>query len=118
MADRPPGSRTVLPRPPRPRRGQAYTDLPLRRRVQHHAYDSARLVGFLALAVTLTTLLVLAGVTLVIVFVALVILSPLLLLTSPLWAPMAVAVLVSGAASIFGWCLFVAALAAATWAYR
>ncbi|BAD68757.1 unknown protein [Oryza sativa Japonica Group] len=118
MADRPPAARAALPGPPRPLRGQAHTDLPLRRRIQHHAYDSARLVGFLALAVTLAALLVLAGVTLTVAFVALVVLSPLLLLTSPLWVPMAAAVFVSGAASIIGWCLAVGAVAAGTWAYR
>ncbi|KAL5227840.1 hypothetical protein ABZP36_016105 [Zizania latifolia] len=107
MADRPPGSPATLPRPPQPRR------------VQHHAYDSSRLIGFLALAVALAALLVLAGITLTVAFISLIILSPLLLLTSPLWAPVAAVVFVSLAASLLSWSLAaVAALAAGSWAYR
>uniref|UniRef100_A0A0E0JLP8 Oleosin n=1 Tax=Oryza punctata TaxID=4537 RepID=A0A0E0JLP8_ORYPU len=118
MADGPPAGRAALPGPPRSRCGQVHTDVLLRRRIQHHAYDSARLVGFLALAVTLAAVLVLAGVTLTVAFVADIVLSPLLLLTSPLWVPMATAVFVSGAASIIAWCLAVGAVAAGTWAYQ
>jgi hypothetical protein len=79
-----------------------------------HAHGSTpqQLLGFLALAVTLTALVVLAGVTLAGAFAALVILSPLLLLTAPLWAPLAVAVFLAGAASLLACC------AAGTWAHR
>ncbi|KAG8056052.1 hypothetical protein GUJ93_ZPchr0001g31729 [Zizania palustris] len=122
MADLPPGSGgspATLPLPLQTRRGRAYADLPLRRRVQHRAYDSAWPIGLLALAVALAVLLVLAGVTLTVAFITLIILSPLLLLTSPLWAPVAAVVFVSVAASFLGWCLAaVAALAAGSWAYR
>lgn len=55
----------------------------------------------------------LAGLTLRGAVVAVVFLGPLALLTSPIWVPLAFALLVVAAAA-----LYVATLAAATWAYR
>ncbi|KAL6615669.1 hypothetical protein ACP70R_037939 [Stipagrostis hirtigluma subsp. patula] len=83
-----------------------------------HVSGSAQLLGFLALAVTLTALLLLAGITLTGALAALVILSPLVLLTVPLWAPVAVVVSLTGAASLLACCAGVAAAAAGTWAHR
>lgn len=121
MADRPPpGPRAALPSPAAARRGDASSSTErqhslLGRAVQtFHAHGSTQLLGFLALAVTLTALLVLVGVSLA----ALVLLSPLALLTVPLWAPVAVAVLLAGAASLLACCAGVAAVAAGTWAHR
>ncbi|KAL6842639.1 hypothetical protein ACP4OV_027483 [Aristida adscensionis] len=123
MADRPPpGPRAALPRPSpaAARRGhQAAAEHPsLLQRAQAHVAGSAQLLGFLALAVTLTALLLLAGVTLAGALAALVFLSPLLLLTAPLWAPVAVVVSLTGAASLLACCVGVAAAAAGTWAHR
>jgi hypothetical protein len=122
MADRPGGSLPVLPRPARPRNGLASTESsnPFRRRVQPHAPTSsdAQLIVFLALAVTLAALLVLAGVTLTVGFVALVAVSPLLLITSPLWAPLGLLAIVAEGALLFGCGLAVLALGAGTWAHR
>ncbi|XP_062185410.1 oleosin-like [Phragmites australis] len=121
MADRPPpGPRAgaALPRPSR--RGQTSTTdhHSLLGRAQPHVPSSTQLLGFLALAVTLTALLVLAGVTLTGALAALVLLSPLVLLTVPLWAPVAVVVFLTGPASLLACCAGVAAAAAGTWAYR
>ncbi|TVU46402.1 hypothetical protein EJB05_05937, partial [Eragrostis curvula] len=117
MADRPlPSPRSALPRPAQRRRqAQAPTDHP------SHATSSSstqQLLGFLALAVVLTALLVLAGVTVTGALAALVVLSPLVFLTAPLWAPVAVVVFLTGAASLLACCAGVAAAAAGTWAYR
>ncbi|KAM3350167.1 hypothetical protein ACQJBY_022761 [Aegilops geniculata] len=113
MADRPGSSLPAVPRPARPRSGQvSYSP---RRRVQP---SNAQLLVYLALAVTLTALLVLAGVTLTVASVVLVVLAPLLLLTSPLWAPVAVVAIVSGGALLLGCSLTVFALGAGTWAHR
>jgi hypothetical protein len=126
MADRPPpGPRAALPSPTA-RRGHASSSTEreqhslLGRAVQtfHHVHGSTKLQGFLALAVTLTALLVLAGVTLTAALAALVLLSPLVLLTVPLWAPVAVVALLTGAASLLACCAGVAAVAAGTWAHR
>ncbi|KAJ1284516.1 hypothetical protein BS78_03G210100 [Paspalum vaginatum] len=81
-------------------------------------HGPTQLLGFLALAVTLTALLVLAGVTVTGALAALVLLSPLVLLTVPLWAPVAVVASLAGAASLLACCAGVAAAAAATWAHR
>ncbi|WVZ69481.1 hypothetical protein U9M48_018257 [Paspalum notatum var. saurae] len=83
-----------------------------------HGPSHTPLLGFLALAVTLTALLVLAGVTVTGALAALVLLSPLALLTLPLWAPVAVVASLAGAASLLACCGGVAAAAAATWAHR
>ncbi|KAG2590430.1 oleosin-like [Panicum virgatum] len=83
-----------------------------------HVRGSTQLLGFLALAVTLTALVVLVGVTLAGALVALVLLSPLVLLTAPLWAPAAAAVFLAGAASLLACCAGAAAVAAGTWAHR
>ncbi|RLN21742.1 hypothetical protein C2845_PM07G17030 [Panicum miliaceum] len=83
-----------------------------------HVRGSTQLLGFLALAVNLTALVVLAGVTLAGALAALVLLSPLLLLTAPLWAPAAAAVFLAGAASLLACCAGAAAVAAGTWAHR
>jgi hypothetical protein len=113
-----------LPRPARPRSGLASTETPysFRRRVQLQLHSPAnsgtQLLVFLALAVTLAALLVLAGVTLTVGFVVLVAISPLLLITSPLWAPMALVAVVAEGALLFGCGLAVFALGAGTWAYR
>ncbi|XP_066309272.1 oleosin-like [Miscanthus floridulus] len=125
MADRPlPGPRAALPSPAAARRGHASSSTERQQRsllgsaVQtfHHVHGSTQhLLGFLALAVTLTALLVLAGVTLT---AALVLLSPLVLLTVPLWAPVAVVALLTGAASLLACCAGVAAVAVGTWAHR
>ncbi|XP_022682879.1 oleosin 16 kDa [Setaria italica] len=80
--------------------------------------STPQLLGFLALAVTLTALVVLAGVTLAGALAALVLFSPLVLLTAPLWAPVAVAVFLAAAASLLACCAGVAAVAAGTWAHR
>lgn len=107
MADQPPPSprSAALPRPAR-RSHQAPT-------TDHH-----QLLGFLALAVVLTALLVLAGVTLTGALAVAVVLSPLALLTLPLWAPVAVVVFLTGAMSLAACCAGVATAAAGTWAYR
>ncbi|XP_002456040.2 oleosin 14.9 kDa [Sorghum bicolor] len=128
MADRPPlGPRAAPPSPTAARRGHASASAErqqrslLGRAVQtfHHVHGSTtQLLGFLALAVTLTALLVLAGVTLTAALAALVLLSPLVLLTLPLWAPVAVAALLTGAVSLIACCAGVAAVAAGTWAHR
>ncbi|NP_001147251.1 OLE-5 [Zea mays] len=126
MADRPPpGPRAaaLLPNPVT-RRGHAASSTDrqhslLGRAVQTlHAHGSTQLLRFLALAVTLTALLVLASVTLTAALAALVLLSPLVLLTVPLWAPVAVLALLTGAASLVACCAGLAAVAAGTWAHR
>ncbi|CAL4962414.1 unnamed protein product [Urochloa decumbens] len=124
MADRPPpGPRGAAS----PRRGHAppptghYQQHSLIGRAAQafHAHGSStQLLGFLALAVTLTALVVLAGVTLAGAAAALVLLSPLALLTFPLWAPVAVVAFVAAAASLLACCAGVAAAAAGTWAHR
>ncbi|XP_051225149.1 oleosin-like [Lolium perenne] len=122
MADRPGGSLPALPRPARSRNGLASTEssYPFRRRVQPHAPASSdgQLLVFLAFAVTLAALLVLAGVTLTVGFVALVAISPLLLITSPLWAPLGLLAIVAEGALLLGCGLAVLALGAGTWAHR
>ncbi|KAK3164894.1 hypothetical protein QOZ80_1AG0026180 [Eleusine coracana subsp. coracana] len=114
MADRPPLSpRPAVSRPARRSHQAPTTD-------HHHPASSThhQLLGFLALAVVLTALLVLAGVTLTAALAAVVVLSPLALLTLPLWAPVAVVVFLTGAASLLACSAGVAAAAAGTWAYR
>ncbi|RLM91674.1 OLE-5 [Panicum miliaceum] len=126
MADRPPPSPRGAASPrPAARRGHAP---PSAEHPQHsligrateafHVRGSTQLLGFLALAVTLTALVVLAGVTLAGALAALVLLSPLVLLTAPLWAPAAAAVLLAGAASLLACCAGAATVAAGTWAHR
>ncbi|CAO2179013.1 unnamed protein product [Urochloa humidicola] len=118
MADRPP--------PAPPRRGHApppdtehnHLSLIGRAAQAFHAHGSTQLLGFLALAVTLTALVVLAGVTLAGALAAAILLSPLALLTFPLWAPLALAALVACAASLLACCAGVAAVAAGTWVHR
>ncbi|XP_047056997.1 oleosin-like [Lolium rigidum] len=119
MTDRPGGSLPAFPRPARPRSALASSN-PFRRRVQPHAPASsdAQLIVFLALAVSLDALLVLAGVTLTVGFVALVAVSPLLLITSPLWAPLGLLAIAAEGALLLGCGLAVLALGAGTWANR
>lgn len=88
------------------------------RRSTPTGHGSTQLLRFLALAVTLTALLVLASVTLTAALAALVLLSPLVLLTVPLWAPVAVLALLTGVASLVACCAGLAAVAAGTWAHR
>ncbi|KAF8675900.1 hypothetical protein HU200_047396 [Digitaria exilis] len=83
-----------------------------------HGSTTHHLLGFLALAVTLTALVVLAGVTVTGALAAAVLLAPLALLTAPLWAPVAVVVSLAATASLLACCAGVAAVAAGTWAHR
>ncbi|CAO2208813.1 unnamed protein product [Urochloa humidicola] len=128
MADRPP--------PGPPRRGRAPPPMDTEHYQQQqqqdsligraarafhlHAHGSTQLLGFLALAVTLMALVVLAGVTLAgaVAVAAAVLLSPLALLTLPLWAPVAAAAFLAAAASLLACCAGVAAVAAGTWVHR
>ncbi|CAO1945304.1 unnamed protein product [Urochloa humidicola] len=112
----------------RPRRGHAPPPTDTDHHQQHsligraaqafHARGSTQLLGFLALAVTLTALVVLAGVTLAGALAAAVLLSPIALLTFPLWAPVAVVAFLAGGASLLACCAGAAAVAAGTWAHR
>uniref|UniRef100_A0ACD5T6Z6 Uncharacterized protein n=2 Tax=Avena sativa TaxID=4498 RepID=A0ACD5T6Z6_AVESA len=90
----------------------------LLRRVQAHAPTSTQIVGLLTLLVAGAVLLLLAGLTITGAVVALVFLGPLALLTSPIWVPFALALFVVGFAALSAAGFAVAALAAATWAYR
>lgn len=90
----------------------------LLQRVQAHLPNATQVVGLLTLLIAGAALLVLAGLTLTGAVVALVFLGPLALLTSPIWVPFSFALLVVAAASLSFVGFAVAALAAATWAYR
>ncbi|XP_044477303.1 oleosin G-like [Mangifera indica] len=88
------------------------------RKLQSHAPNSAQLLGFLALFISGSILLLLTGLTITATIIGLIFFAPLLIISSPIWVPIGTVlfVVVAGFLSVCG--VGLAVLAGLSWMYR